>query len=98
MVGDCGLVSISRPYPNPVTVDGIVKVNLQSMCPKNVKWAVYSAAYRKIGEWSLTVNGSTKAMWNLTDAKGKPIAAGIYYMVFTPDGQNRQTMPVAVLR
>jgi hypothetical protein len=63
-----------------------------------VRWAVYSAAYRKIGEWTLPVNGTTKAIWNLTDVKGKQVAAGIYYMVFTVTGQKSQTMPVVILR
>ena len=92
------MVWISNPYPNPVT-NGFVKVDLTSACTKNVKWAVYSAAYRKIGEWNKTV-GDRKAtvMWDLRDAEGKLTAPGIYYMVFTPEGQKSKTLPVVVLR
>jgi hypothetical protein len=92
------LVFVSRPYPNPVLVGGIVKVDLQSVCPKNVRWAVYSAAYRKIGDWNVTTGGrKTTVSWNLTDSKGVKIAAGIYYMVFTPAGQKNQKLSVVVL-
>jgi len=97
-VSDCGVVWISNPYPNPVK-NSFVMVDLRSACPKNVKWAVYSAAYRKIGEWNKTVDErKATVMWNLRDAKGKLIAPGIYYMVFTVDGQASQTLPVVVLR
>jgi hypothetical protein len=96
--GDCGVVSISNPYPNPVLLGGSVKVDLQSVCPKNVRWAVFSSAYRKIGEWNIVVSGRTQIAWNLTDTKGKKVAAGIYYMVFTPPGQKSKTLSMVVLR
>jgi len=92
------VVWISNPYPNPVR-DGFVKVDLVSGCSKSVKWAVYSAAYRKIGEWSKTIDErKATVMWGLRDAKGKLTAPGIYYMVLTAAGQKSQTMPVVVLR
>ena len=75
-----------------------MNVDLRSACPKSLRWSVYSAAYRKIGEWNTTVNGLVKATWNLTDAKGKEVAPGIYYMVFTPIGQKSQTLPLVVIR
>jgi hypothetical protein len=92
------VVSISRLYPNPVT-SGTVKVDLRSACPKNVKWSVYSAAYRKIGEWNITAAGFERVpVWDLTDSKGKKVSAGLYYVVITPAGQKSQTLPVVVLR
>jgi hypothetical protein len=64
-----------------------------------VKWAVYSAAYRKIGEWNKTITGFERVpVWNLTDTEGKKVASGIYYLVFTPEGQKNKTLPVVVLR
>ena len=92
------MVSVSNPYPNPVQTGGVVKVDLQSLCPKTVRWAVYSPAYRKIGEWSITVGSKTTVVWNLTDSKGKKVAAGIYYIVVTPAGQKSRTLSVVVLR
>jgi hypothetical protein len=76
-----------------------VRVDLQSACSKSVQWAVYSAAYRKIGEWKVVVSGGLKKTveWNLTDAKGKKMAAGIYYLVITPEGQKSVFMPLVVL-
>jgi hypothetical protein len=92
------VVTISNLYPNPVQISGVVKVDLQSLCSKSVRWAVYSSAYRKLGEWSITVGSKTTVAWNLTDSKGKKVAAGIYYMVFTPTGQKSKTLSVVVLR
>jgi len=78
----------------------VEKIDLQSACPKNVNWAVYSAAYRKLGAWNVTIQVGNKntLVWNLTDSKGRKVAAGIYYMVFTPEGQPSKTFPIVVLR
>ena len=96
-MGDCGSVEISKPYPNPVW-SGFVKVNLSSLCAKQVKWAVVTAGYRKIGEWDVEVSGRKMIQWDLTDSKGQRVAAGLYYMVITPQGQKLQVLPVIVLR
>ena len=88
---------LSLLYPNPVSI-GPVKLDLQSVCAKRVRWSVFSAAYRKIGEWEIEVSGrQTVNIWNLTDAKGKRVAAGLYYIVFAPEGQKRKVLSVVVL-
>ena len=89
-------MTVSAPYPNPVSV-GPVKVDLYSICMKQVQWSVYTSAYRKIGSFEITVSDKNTAMWNLTDSKGSRVAAGLYYMVFAPAGQKRRTLSVVVL-
>jgi hypothetical protein len=77
---------------------GVVKVDLKSLCAKHVRWSVFSAAYRKIGEWEIEVSMNTPPVqWNLTDSKGKRVAPGLYYMVFIPEGQKRQVLSIVVL-
>jgi hypothetical protein len=88
-------MTVSAPYPNPVSV-GPVKVNLHSDCAKRVRWSVFSAAYRKIAENVIDVQGKTTVFWYLTDVKGKRVAAGLYYMVFVPEGQKSQVRTVIV--
>jgi len=58
---------------------------------------VFTAAYRKIGEWNVTANGSTFVQWDLKDGKGKRMAAGLYYAVFTVEGSIRQVRSVVVV-
>jgi len=62
-----------------------------------VAWTVYTAAYRRIAEGELTLSGRGTTMWNLTDAKGKPVASGIFYWVFQPEGQKTVIKTVVVL-
>jgi hypothetical protein len=95
-VGDCGTVTVSAAYPNPVSTD-TVKFTLQTFCPKTVRWTVFSAGYRKIGEWIVTANGTTVVAWDLKDATGKRVASGLYYAVFIPEGGNRQVRSLVVL-
>jgi hypothetical protein len=96
-VGDCVSVAFSSAYPNPV-IGGSVRVDLTSGCPKNVRWMVYSSAYRKIDERTVTVLGRVPVEWTLTDAKGKKVSAGLYYLVFKPVGQKQEIRLVIVVR
>jgi hypothetical protein len=77
---------------------GKVQVNLVSGCLKQVNVGVYSSAYRKIKQWNVNVVRSQTVAWDLTDAKGRRVSAGLYYMVFTPQGDKRQVKSVVVLR
>ena len=49
-------------------------------CPKTVKVAVYTAAYRKVYSETMQVSGTHQWVWNLRDAKGALIASGVYYL------------------
>lgn len=74
----------------------IVKLELKSLCPKNVRWSVFSVAYRKIVENQTTAEGRTVIEWDLKDTQGKPVAPGLYYIVVIPEGESRQVRSVVV--
>jgi len=88
---------VSNPYPNPVR-GGALRVDLESPCPKNVRWSVFSVAYRKIAEGSLVAEGRTSILWDLRDTKGKPVAPGLYHFTVEGEGLDAKTMPVLVIR
>lgn len=79
----CDHRRISVAYPNPV-VTGPVKFDLGGDCPREIHWAIFTAAYRKIGEWAAV---PPTAKWDLTDAEGRRVAPGLYYASFTHDGK-----------
>jgi hypothetical protein len=49
-------------------------------CPKTVRVAVYTAAYRKIYAETMQVSGTYTWVWNLVDGKKAPVARGVYYL------------------
>jgi hypothetical protein len=59
---------------------------------------VFTSAYRKIRDWTATANGATVVPWDLKDGSGKPMAAGLYYVVLAPEGGERQVRSVVVLK
>jgi hypothetical protein len=87
---------VSAAYPNPVTTD-VVKFTILSSCFQSGHWSVYSAAYRKIGEWKFRGEGKTVVGWFLKDGTGKRVAAGLYYAVFIPESGSRQVRTLVVL-
>jgi len=64
---------------------GSIKFDLGGYCPQGVRWAVFTSAYRKIGEWAAM---QSTAKWDLTDAKGVRTAPGLYFAVFTVGGKS----------
>jgi hypothetical protein len=42
-------------------------------------------------------DGRGHARWDLKDSKKKPVAPGLYYWTFIPDGQKPTTRTVLVL-
>jgi len=46
----------------------------------------------------LTVSGSAAALWDLRDKGGHRVANGIYYLVFTPEGQSPVFLKEMVVR
>lgn len=98
----CNL-TVSAPYPNPVTSGQVVKVDLGANpnCPKTGKIGVYTAAYRKIYETTLTVsNRQTVWIWKAEDSKGIPVANGVYYVRVeeAEGGTVLKWSPVVVIR
>jgi hypothetical protein len=95
--GDCGTLKVSAAYPNPVMNQDFVKVNLYTFCPKTVKMTVVTAAYRQVYQEEMNVLWNKTAVWNITDDKGARMASGLYYIIFTMDG-NKTTVPVVITR
>jgi hypothetical protein len=71
---------ISIPYPNPVHVAPVV-VTVDSPGPANIKWGIYTLAFRKIASGEQNQITSTQLVWNLTDKAGNPVSDGLYYWV-----------------
>lgn len=95
--GGCSTVHLSNVYPNPAKTGDQARVDLVTGCPKIIHWTIYTAAYRKIGEWRTTANGRASITWDLTDAKGKKVAPGLFYWVITPEGMKAAMKPLLVL-
>lgn len=90
-------MQMSYPYPNPVNGGRRVRVNIQTACLKAIRCSVDTAAYRKIEEWNATMDGRDTLAWDLKDARGKSVAAGLYYLVISMEGQKDCVMPIVVL-
>lgn len=52
----------------------------------NVKWAVYTLAFRKIASGQTTVDTSGSFQWDLKDKSGTKAADGVYYLRVEVDG------------
>jgi hypothetical protein len=92
----------SAPYPNPVMARQELHLNLNAgtNCPKKVRLAVYTAAYRKIYAETVQINGPQIWVWDLIDNQGAPIARGVYYLHVEVEGDGTllDWSPVVVLR
>lgn len=76
----------------------MVKVDVTSPCHQTVRCRVFSVSFRKVLDTTMEVSGRVTYMWDLKDEKGRPVAAGMYYLVFDVDGKDAQTRRVVVLR
>src|SRR5262249_25723346 len=79
-------VVVSAPYPNP-TGSGPVTLDVQGQGIAQVKWDVFTTAFRKI------FNGVQAApvahiAWNLKDNGGSPVASGLYFIRVEVDSIN----------
>jgi len=94
------VTTIFPPYPNPVTGNGPIRVNL--ICPNNthLSWDVFTTAFRKIESQSLVVSGSGSFSWDLRDKEGNAAANGLYYLRVTSSGVNpcQQILKILILR
>ena len=67
-------------------------------CEKRVVWSVFTTAYRKVAEGELMATGRTTLAWDHRDARGKPVAGGLYYWVFRVEGCPTSIRTLVVLR
>jgi len=98
----CRLI-VSAPYPNPVTKGRALKINLEANpnCPKTVRIAVYTTAYRKVYDSTQVVaSRNTVWSWDTKDMKGVPVASGVYYIRVEEEGVGTvlNYAPAVVLR
>jgi hypothetical protein len=72
------VIDISAPYPNPSSGQPVT-VQLHLSGSSQVKWDIFTTAFRKIaGKSNLSLPGGF-LVWNLKDAQGRDAANGIYY-------------------
>jgi len=71
---------VGCPYPNPTNGSGKVCFGVNAPPGCEVEWTVYTTAFRKIVDRSLTVPGSCTLSWDLKDDWGNKAADGCYYL------------------
>lgn len=89
------VLELERPQPNPFVSSATISFSLRE--PGSVRTQVVDAAGRLVrddGELSLGLGRHTWS-WNGTDASGRPVAAGLYFVHMTAGGQ---TMEQAMVR
>lgn len=70
---------VSAPYPNPAT--DRVTIEVYPARPGEVRWTVFTTAFRKIREGALVSGGEkVRVVWDLRDAAGSPAANGMYFV------------------
>jgi hypothetical protein len=91
---------VSQPYPNP-SQGGPISVNIQLNGPSQIKFGVFTAAFRKIREEQTAASANTILTWDLRDKAGSPVASGLYYLrieVVTASGTVVKIKKVLVLQ
>jgi len=93
-------VVIGLPYPNP-SGPGPVLIPVKVPAGSTVEWSVFTKAFRKILDVSNPISGGSAILvWNLTDAWGRPVANGLYYLRIRVAGSVKtvKILEVLVLR
>jgi hypothetical protein len=90
--------SICQPYPNPAG-GGEEKVSwcISIQGPSQVKWAVYTTAFRKVRDGSKSLNSSDNLNWDLRDRFGARVANGLYYIRVNVEGSVKMDKVLKVL-
>jgi sugar lactone lactonase YvrE len=94
-------VSIGLPYPNPIKGPGNVFIEVEAPPFSNIKWTVFTTAFRKILDTNLPLTGSTVLQWGQRDMTGTQVANGLYYIrieVVTDQGIIKKILKVIVLQ
>lgn len=90
----CGPLSVSNPFPNPATHSDVFLL-LGSACPLSVEWSVVTVADRAIVSGQATAPATV--VWDRLDAKGRPVASGLYYFVVRVGNKEKTIRPVLIL-
>jgi len=76
---------VENPYPNPST-GGPVTILVEVPGSAEIKWSVFTTAFRKVVGGEISVNNRGTVVWDLKDKNGAPVADGIYYVRVEVDG------------
>jgi hypothetical protein len=83
-------------YPNPVKGGGPVSIRLPNHAgTAKVTVTVFTTAFRRVNEFSVTQAGGSDVSLPLSDRNGKPLANGLYYVLIqTPSGKSIEKLLV----
>jgi hypothetical protein len=85
-------------YPNPLKENGPTRLVLGLTSQADVTWELYTASFRKIGQGArLLAATGDEVLLEAADAKGSPLANGLYWIV-VEIGPRARTLPWIVLR
>jgi len=86
-------------YPNPANGAGSVRTVFNLGGSGDVKFQIFTTAFRKIQEVDLgdLQAGTQTASFELRDSWGRPLANGVYYLVFSR-GSERSVGKLLILR
>jgi hypothetical protein len=90
---------MSVAYPNPVQDrHTAVKVDLESACPRTVRWTVSTVGNRVVARGTTQVMGKATVAWDQRDFRDRLVANGVYYLRLYEDGRETRRVKVMVLR
>jgi hypothetical protein len=65
--------------------------------PLEMKWAVFTVAFRKVMEESRSIDGTGEIHWDLKETWGKPVANGLYYVRIDIVGKEKMSKILKVI-
>ncbi len=91
-------VTVSYPYPNPVSGTGPLSIPVQAPTGSMAHWTVYTTAFRKVYDHTQSIPGNNGILsWDLRDTWGSPVANGVYYIRVAVTGLTSGTQILKVL-
>jgi len=88
--------SICLPYPNPVRT-GQLSCCYTVAGPSNLRWKIFTTAFRKIADHEEPVSSGGTLLWDLRDQSGAAVANGLYYLRVEIVGPQPMTKILKVL-
>jgi len=92
------VVTMTGPYPNPVSGTGTVSLNVTAPAASSLSWSVFTTSFRKVWDDTIPVPaGMTTIQWNMRDRNGIPVSDGLYYFRIQVNGLHSTTKIYKVL-
>jgi hypothetical protein len=73
---------------------GVLKVDVTGPSLTEVKWDVFTAAFRKIRSGSMLASTAAQVRWDLLDKEGNRASSGIYYLRIEVNGLSGHVVTV----